>query len=543
MRFLGVILAVLLLAACDGGAPGADKKEEADAVEPRAVTASWFKTSCKSPHRFIELIKRGYYPGRSPDVTMTPKEPNLFATTTGTTHSGPWDYTQEIPIVLYGPGFIEPKGQIKLDREVTIADIAPTVAELVDTPFPDDRAGRAITEALVPDRGKPKLVVVIVWDGGGWNVLNEWPKAWPFLKSRMEQGTSIKNADVGSSPSVTPAVHASLGTGTFPDQHGLVDIWLRRGEVTADSFENMNPRNLLVPTLADMYDQALDNEPKIGLVAAEGWHLGMIGHGAEMEGGDKDIAVLEDEQVQPVTNPDFYSLPDYLGDLPGLEEDIQAVDATDGAIDNRWLGHYVLEEAEDRPRGPVRALEQTRQIKALIEREGFGDDDVPDLLFTNYKGIDLVGHSFNMVNPEMESILEWTDRTLEDLVDFLNEEVGRKQWTMVLTADHGQGASPESTGGFPIDVLDVKSHVAEQMGQAENRLFDRWRPTGYWLEPELKFFNKKASDISDHIAGYRAVDAAGGVPEYYKDGPKTPLFESAFPMARIDEVLECTSGD
>ena len=531
---------VVVLGACSGGEGAPPTTEDLPDVEPRAEIASWQKVSCRSPHRHIELIERGYYPGRSPDVTMTPKEPNLFATTTGTTHSGPWPYVQDIPMVLYGPGSFAANGDVELDREVTISDVAPTLAELLGSPFPEDRSGQAITEELAPYGVKPKLVVVIVWDGGGWNVLNRWPNAWPFLKSLMQKGTSVTNAVVGSSPSVTPAVHASLGTGAFPKQHGLVDIWLRRGEVTGDSFENMNPKNLILPTFADLYDQEMGNEPKIAMVAAEGWHLGMIGHGAGIDGGDKDIAVLEDEQVEPVTNPRFYSMPDYLGDLPGLEEDIRAVDVADGEADNRWLDHYVLAEAEDRVRGPVRSLEQTRQIKALIEREGFGDDDAPDLLFTNYKQIDLVGHSFNMVNPEMKSILQWSDKTLQDLVGFLDEEVGKEEWAMVLTSDHGQGPAPESTGGFPIDVLKLKSHVARQMDRGEHILFDRWRPTGYWLESGLAYRNQKAARVSDHIAGYRPVDA-GPVPDFYEGSNRGRLFESAFPMSRIDEVLECTS--
>lgn len=499
------------------------------------------KASCKAPERHVELIERGYYPGRSPDVTMTPKEPSLFATETGTTHSGPWPYVQEIPLVFYGPGFFKARGEIELDRETTIADAAPTIAELLDTPFPDDRPGRVVTEALEEDRDQPKLVVVIVWDGGGWNVLDRWPDAWPFLSSLMKKGTSVRNTSVGSSPSVTPAIHANLGTGAFPEQHGVVDIWLRRGEVTEDSFEDLNPRNLVIPTLADMYDQARNNEPKIGLVAADGWHLGMMGQGAGIEGGDKDIAVIEDEEIEPVTNPEFYSLPDYLDDVPGLEEDIRAVDTEDGMIDGLWLGHNVLATADDRRRGPVRSLEQTRQIKALIENEGFGDDDIPDLMFTNYKQVDLVGHSFNMVNPEMESVLEWTDRTLEDLAGFLDETVGKKEWAMVLTADHGQGPSPSSTGGYPIDVLKVKSDVAGALGRGEHRLFDRWRPTGYWLEQGLNGQDVKAARISDVLAGYRVGDAASGgeIPEYYDGSARDHLFESAFPTARVEEVLEC----
>jgi hypothetical protein len=548
-RHICLALLVILLGACSPGDTVQETDAAPEATSPAATPdtnpESWLKASCKSPARHIELIQRGYYPGRSPDVTMTPKEPHLFATETGTTHSGPWDYVQEIPMVLYGPGMIKKQGDIELDRETTTADVAPTVAELLDTPFPDDRAGSAITEALVPDRDKPKLVVVIVWDGGGWNVLNRWPDSWPFLASIMERGTNVTNAVVGSSPSVTPAVHANIGTGTFPDEHGLVDIWLRRGKYTQDSWENLAPRNLLVPTLADLYDQAMDNEPEIAMVAAEGWHLGMIGHGAALPGGDKDIAVLEDDGGGLTTNPRLYSLPSYLDDVPGVEDDISAVDAEDGALDGLWMGKAVLEAPEAQRRGPVRTLEQTRQIKALIEQEGFGADDVPDLLYTNYKQVDLVGHISNMNSEDVRSVIEWTDRTLEDLTGFLDDTVGKGEWAMVLTADHGQGPSPSSIGAYPIDVLDLKADIAAAMGQEEHELLQRWRPTGYWLEPADAANEANAEKISDFVAGYRVKDAArgDGIPEWFEGSPRDHLFESAFPMARVDDVLACARGE
>lgn len=542
-RRICLALIVALLGACTPG-EAVDDVEASDqetTAAPATEPESWLKASCKAPERRIELIKRGYYPGRSPDVTMTPKEPNLFATETGTTHSGPWDYVQEIPLVLYGPGMIKKQGDIELDRETTVADVAPTVAELIDTPFPKDRPGRAITEALLPERDKPKLVVVIVWDGGGWNVLNQWPAAWPFLASLMERGTTVTNADVGSSPSVTPAVHANIGTGAFPDQHGVVDIWLRRGTVTEDSWEGIDPRNLVIPTLADMFDRSLDNEPKVAMVGAEPWHLGMIGHGSALKGGDKDIAVMEGDDGELITNPEFYSLPDYLDDVPGVEEDINAVDGEDGALDGLWMGKAVLEDPGAQRRGPVRTLEQTRQIKALIEQEGFGEDDVPDLLFTNYKQIDVVGHISNMVGPEVESVVKWTDRTLEDLTGFLDDTVGKGEWAMVLTADHGQGQSPESIGAYPIDVLQLKEDVAASLGRGEHQLLQRWRPTGYWLEPKVSADESNAEAISDVIAGYRVRDA-GDIPEWFKGSPTDRLFESAFPMARVDDVLACAQG-
>ena len=278
---------------------------------------------CKDLNQLVERVRRGYYPFLSPDIQLIPREPNYVGSATSPVHSGPWDYLTHVPLVAYGPGHLVPG---EYTDEATMADLAPTTAELIGYQGWPKRDGRVLGEALDPQAtDPPKLVVSMVWDGGGWNVLNRWPDAWPFLKSRMAKGTNVLDAIVGSSPSVTPAVHANIGTGAFPDQHGVVDIWLRRGDVTEDSWEGIDPRNLVIPTLADMYDKALDNEPKIAMVGAEPWHLGMIGRGAAMQGGDKDIAVMEGDDGELITNPEFYSLPDYLDDVPGVEEDISAV--------------------------------------------------------------------------------------------------------------------------------------------------------------------------------------------------------------------------
>ena len=37
----------------------------------------------------------------------------------------------------------------------------------------------------------------------------------------------------------------------------------------------------------------------------------------------------------------------------------------------------------------------------MIRREGFGADDVPDLLYLNFKEIDYVSHVWSMNSPEM----------------------------------------------------------------------------------------------------------------------------------------------
>ena len=137
---------------------------------------------------------------------------------------------------------------------MTLADVSPTYADLLhfdDWPT-EERDGVDLSDALVEPEERatpPKLIFTVVWDGGGINVLRQWPDDWPFLKKLMNEGASFTNATVGSSPSITPATHSTLGTGTFPDKHGLTDIKMRIKGKIVDAFAGANPSHFKVPTL------------------------------------------------------------------------------------------------------------------------------------------------------------------------------------------------------------------------------------------------------------------------------------------------------
>ena len=474
---------------------------------------------------------------------MTPAEPNQFGGTfVRTTHSGPWDYLQEVPLVFYGAGFRTETSVTPGDREVTVADIAPTLAELLGVPFPKDLAGRPIAEALAPNGQKPRLVVVVAWDGGGWNLLNEWPDAWPFLRSLMEGGTSINHAIVGSSPSVTPPIHTTMGTGAFPNQHGIVDIFVRLDGQTRNAYADMDPSGLRIETLADIYDRALDNEPLVALVAKDGWHVGMMGHGAAIEGADKDIAVVETKDGTPFANEDFYELPDYIDEIPGIEEDVRTLDSVDGAVDGKWLGNEVsVTDGESVTNSPARTLFQARVLEEIVKREGFGTDDVTDLIFTNFKQIDISGHTYNMASEESEMTIEFTDRAMKSFFAFLDEHVGKDRWAMVMTADHGQGPAPELTGGWAANIDRVEAYVTDAVGEDDEKLFQKVRPTGFWLDPSVEDKDGTAIAISNALAEYTAADDAQGdaIPDFFAGDPDDPIFESVFPTAQIGSVIDC----
>ncbi|MBA3350662.1 MAG: alkaline phosphatase family protein, partial [Actinobacteria bacterium] len=262
--------------------------------EERVPSAT--RQACALPPSWLTRVQRGYDPQRSGQVSVLPVTPAYLASGAGGwSHSGPWPYLQRIPIVFYAPGVLPARGAI--DRPVTTADIAPTLARIMGVSIRSD--GKPMREVAPPETvtgHRPRLILTIVYDGGGWNVLDQWPGDWPVLKTMMEEGTLYTNATVGSSPSVTPAIHTTLGTGVYPDKHGITGIPVRDEEGTVvDAFlKGESSRFLEVPTLAERWDEANDNRPLVGMVGYEPWHLGMIGKGAEKPGGDKDDAVWLD---------------------------------------------------------------------------------------------------------------------------------------------------------------------------------------------------------------------------------------------------------
>ncbi len=512
--------------------------------------SGWFESGCGLSLELLERTRRGYYPGRSPDVVIVPREPNFFGGFFSTSHSGPWDYLQRVPLVFYGPGFVRPIGDVAVEREVTVADLAPTLAELLDFSFPRDRAGRPLKEILVPKQrrpGRPAVVVVVAWDGGGWNVLNTWPKAWPNLARLMAWGASPTEAIVGSSPSVTPSIHTNMGTGAFPDQHGITAILEKVDGEVVGSYPRKSPEHLLISTLADDFDLATGNNSQVGLVAYRPWHLGMIGHGALVPGGDKDIAVIVDLQERLTTNDAFYSIPGYLHDTPGLGSALLEVDLLDGEKDDSWMGHEILDKPRERRDTPAWVLYQTKLIKTLLRREEFGQDEVPDLFFTNYKQIDEVGHNWNMLSEEMEAILRYSDAALRDLERWLNRNVGRRKWVMVVTADHGQGPDPMTARLWPIRMLTLSNDLAAHFDLEAGELIQESSATGFWLNRDAMESNGiTEGEVADFFVNYRLEDnipTGEELPEQYESRTRELLFEAAFPGKRMDRVFRCASDD
>ena len=81
--------------------------------------------------------------------------------------------------------------------------------------------------------------------------------------------------------------------------------------------------------------------------------------------------------------------------------------------------------------------------KALVRAEQVGQDAVPDYLSISFSGVDAVNHFFGPSSLENEDMILQLDRTLTDLLSFIDGTVGLDHTLVVLSADHGMAEMPE----------------------------------------------------------------------------------------------------
>ncbi|MEX0992238.1 MAG: alkaline phosphatase family protein [Actinomycetota bacterium] len=498
------------------------------------------REACRLPQEELERTARGYFPGRGGQLQTLTAPPDFVGP--GLPHVGPWDYLQHVPMLWYGPGQIAASGRV--GRSVTSADIAATQAALLQFDrFRSD--GQPMHEVLPQGRREPpKLIITMIWDAAGMNVLDKWGSSWPYLRSLIPKGTWYEHATVGTSPSTTAPVHATIGTGMFPQSHGVTGHRVLIGNGVFAPWETGSTL-LIEPTLADIYDRAMDNEPIVGEVATREIHLGLIGHGSDWGGGDKDIVVLraasesdtlgEEGESWNLIGPAArqFRFPKYANRVDGLQADVAKLDQADGAANDRWRDNPI-EPLLGGFETPARVPYQNRLVERLIRREHFGKDAVPDLLFLNYKLIDFVSHAWSMNSLEMRDSVRAQDEGLRQFVAFLNKQVGRGKWVLALTADHGAVPQPSTTGATVMSPDKLTRAIDAHFGAGTDSLVLHVQGVSVVLdEVRMRQLHTSPEEIAAFVASLSKTDLFTGAPPSPLDANRD-AFEAAFASSVLE---------
>ena len=247
-------------------------------------------------------IEAGFREGRSPEVLAIARDEGIsggsgYRKTDGAiAWPSPELEAARIPIAFAGPGVT----QMELPAGATVDQIAPTLTELIgfERPFPEVRSGTAL-EGVAGGDDAPALVLQVIYKGIGSTELEASRAARPYLEELMDVGAATMDGDVGALPLDPAAVLSTIGAGGPPRQHGVTGTFMRneRGELV----RAFSPRAEvpIIATLADDLDEAMAQEPLIGLVGTSLTDRGVIG-GDWYVGGDEDeVVIAPKNQIGP----------------------------------------------------------------------------------------------------------------------------------------------------------------------------------------------------------------------------------------------------
>lgn len=473
----------------------------------------------------MELMVRGNYPGRSGELQLVLQPFNtsnyadesraLHPDDPRTSHSLVWMYAQRVPIVIYAPGLVS--GGRSYTERVSLADLAPTTAWLLGgTPTLPDTEGSVLPDDTLARRDpfgpKPKVVVTFVIDGGGWNVLEQWPDAWPNLKALMSESALYRNAIHGSFPAVTACAHATIGTGMYPRTHGISGHNVRVGDHVVKAYGvpgRADPGFILSPTLADAWSEATDYKAWIGEIGYQIWHLGMIGKGGTNPLGDRPVAIYwnELEGMWASQNPDLYRMPSAMPDHNHFKSEFEAYRAANPAlIDDQ----FDLAGGQKVCCSPPIIKYQGDVIESTFDSENVGRHEATDLLYINFKSPDYTGHIYNMLDPQEEVVLRAVDEEIGRVRRLLDERFAPGEYVLIVTADHGQCPLPNSEGGVRVDPIQLGMDIDAEFATGTLPVVHEVAPSEVFLDRRgLADTGAEPADIAAWLRDYTYAENIG----------------------------------
>ncbi|MCI6617994.1 MAG: alkaline phosphatase family protein [Prevotella sp.] len=311
---------------------------------------------------------------------------------------------------------------------------------------------------------RPKLVVGLVVDQMRWDFLYYYYDQYGEggIKRLIDGGFSCENTMINYVPTVTAIGHSSIYTGSVPALTGIcgnnfvidgkpvycVEDKTVNSVGSTNEAGQMSPRNMLATTIGDELKVATDFRSKVvGIALKDRAAILPAGHGA-------DAAYWYD-----VKAGHFISSSYYMDKLPAWVEQFNRKNQTKPGFDVK--------------NDPVGVSLTFKLAEAALENEQLGTDDITDLLTVSVSSTDAMGHTYGTRAKEMDAVYMQLDRDLTDFLRMLDEKVGRDNYLLFLTADHGSAHNPNflkahrlPAGGVDTDAIveQLNERISGQFG-------------------------------------------------------------------------------
>jgi len=338
----------------------------------------------------------------------------------------------------------------------------------------------AVTSNSNDISAKPKLVVGIVVDQMRYDYLTRFENRFGEggFKRMMREGFNAKNNHFNYIPTYTGPGHASVYTGTTPKYHGIIannwydkDIKKKVYCAGDDSVKSvgtegtagqMSPHRMVTSTFADenrLFTQMRGKS--IGISIKDRGAILPAGHSAnaaywfvgENEGNFITSTYYMDALptwVQQFNASDaverYLKTWNTLEDITTYKESGSDLNTFEGGFKGKENATFPYDlkalSKENGDLGILRATPFGNNIVtdfaiAAIIGEQLGQDSETDVLAVSYSSTDYVGHNFGVNSKEVQDTYMRLDTDLKKLFDVLDSKVGKGNYTVFLTADHG----------------------------------------------------------------------------------------------------------
>ncbi|HEY9544262.1 alkaline phosphatase family protein [Prevotella sp.] len=312
---------------------------------------------------------------------------------------------------------------------------------------------------------RPKLVVGLVVDQMRWDYLYYYYDQFgeDGLRRLVDQGYSFENTMINYVPTVTAIGHASIYTGSVPALMGIAgNNFFENDEPkycvgdpsvksvgSNTSAGQMSPRNLLASTIGDELHIATDFKSKVvGVALKDRAAILPAGHSA-------DGAYWWDTKAGRFVTSTFYR-----NELP------------------EWVAAF-NKKYQQKPGTDVKMMDlgitlTFKLAEEALENEQMGKDDVTDFLAVSISSTDAIGHAYSTRGKEISSAYMQLDKDLAAFFKVLDSKIGKDNYLLFLTADHGGAHNPNfmkrhriPAGGFEgwtIGGKELNAHLQQTFG-------------------------------------------------------------------------------
>lgn len=327
---------------------------------------------------------------------------------------------------------------------------------------------------------KPKLVVGIVIDQMRYDYLTRFADKYGEngFQRIIKDGFSLENAHYNYIPTYTAVGHASIYTGTTPENHGIIgndwyDKFAKKSIYCVDDTNynsvgiasnggKKSPYRMQTTTITDQLRLAQNMHGKTISIAIKDRSAvlpgGHTANGAYwFEGKKEGKWITSSFYMKKLPNwvtkfnnlgkaADYVSKPwTTLYDIDTYTESLEDDNPYEGTFKGKDKPVFPYDIATLKEKNgnfdilkeiPAGNSFTTDFIKAAIVGENLGKSEYTDFLAVSYSTPDYIGHQFGVASKEIQDNYLRLDKDLASLFSFLDSNVGKGNYTLFLTADH-----------------------------------------------------------------------------------------------------------